>query len=70
MCNVVIFLDAVGGLLGTFLLLQSPTPTILLYIDALSSPFHKRIKAMPVLLCYQHCSMRYIFNFALISSMS
>ena len=49
---------------------RSPTPTILLYLDALTSPIRKRIRAMPVLLCYQHCSVRYIFNFALISSIS
>lgn len=49
---------------------RSPPPTILLYLDALTSPIRKRIRAMPVLLCYQHCSVRYIFNFALISSIS
>lgn len=49
---------------------RSPTPTILLYLDALTSPIRKRIRAMPVLLCYQHCPVSYIFNLALISSMS
>ena len=34
---------------------QSPIPTLLLYLDTLTSLIHKRIKAMPVY-CYQHCS--------------
>ena len=61
---------ALFGLLTCLSPLRSPTPTILLYLDALTSPIRKRIRAMPVLLCYQHCSVRYIFNFALISSIS
>lgn len=43
------------GLLTCLSPLRSPTPTILLYLDALTSLIHKRIKAMPVY-CYQHCS--------------
>ena len=70
-CNVGIFLGRVDFLLTSAPSPpRSPTPTILLYLDALTSPIRKRIRAMPVLLCYQHCSVRYIFNFALISSIS
>ena len=67
-CNVVIFL-ALFGLPPCLPLPQSPTPALLLYLDVLTSPIHKRIKAMPVF-HYQHYPVSYIFNFALISSMS
>lgn len=65
--NLWLFL-ALLGLLPCLPPLRSPNPTILLYLDALSSLLRKK-KAMPVF-CYQHCPVSYIFNLALISSMS
>ena len=55
------------GLLTCLPQLWRPNLTISLYLDALTPPIFKIIRAMPVFY-YQHCSIRYIFSYSTLFS--